>query len=99
MPKRRKNDGLSGHLCKPRFFTKLAFRFFERSYFDGEGFRSNDTTSTVLGHVSKMTAYKTKDGWTRKYALTSKMKTIFKNLDYDEKKIDGFLKDELSKSV
>lgn len=79
--------------------TKLAFRFFERSYFDGEGFRSNDTTSTVLGHVSKMTAYKTKDGWQRKYALTSKMKTIFKNLDYDEKKIDGFLKDELSKSV
>jgi len=46
-----------------------------------------------------MTAYKAEDGWQRKYALTGKMKTIFRNLDYDEKKIDGFLKDELSESV
>ena len=46
-----------------------------------------------------MTAYKAKDGWQMKYALTSKMKTIFRNLDYDEKKIDGFLKDGLSKSI
>ena len=61
--------------------------------------RSEWATSTVLGHVSKMTAYKAKDGWQRKYALTSKKKTIFRNLDYDEKKIDGFLKDELSKSI
>lgn len=61
--------------------------------------RSEWATSTVLGHVSKMTAYKAKDGWQRKYALTSKKKTIFRNLDYDEKKIDGFLKGELSQSV
>lgn len=78
---------------------KLAFRFFEKSYFENESFKSNDTTSTILGHVSKIIAYKTKNGWQRKYALTSKMKTIFKNLDYDEKKIDAFLKADLSKSV
>lgn len=60
--------------------------------------RSEWATSTILGYVSKMTAYKAKDGWQRKYALTSKMKTIFRNPDYDEK-IDGFLKDGLSKSI
>ena len=78
---------------------KSAFRFFERDYFENENFRSNDTTSTILGYVSKMTAYETKNGWQRKYALTSKMKTIFRNPGYDEKRRDDFLKADLSKSV
>ncbi len=78
---------------------KLSFRYFEKPYFDNEKYKSNDTTATVLGYASKLIAYKTKNGWNRKYAFTSKMKQIFKNLDYDETKIDQFLATELSKSV
>lgn len=83
------------------FFTlvmKSAFRFFERELFEGD-IRTNDTTSTVLGQVSKMIAYRTENGWQRKYALTSMMKKVFKNLGYDEKKIDAFLKTDMPKSV
>lgn len=78
---------------------KLSFRYFEKKYFENEKYKSKDTTSTVLGYASKLIAYKTKDGWNRKYALTAKMKEIFKNLDLDEKTIDKFLIEELSKSV
>lgn len=78
---------------------RLAFRFFEKDCFKKESYVSNDTTATVLGHVSKLIAYKTKgNGWQRKYALTSKMKSVFGNLGYDEKKIDEFLRTEV-KSV
>lgn len=78
---------------------RLAFRFFEQQYFDKERYVSDDTTATILGYVSKLIAYKSTTGvWQRKYALTSKRKSIFKNLDYDEDKIDSFLKLEL-KSV
>lgn len=78
---------------------RLAFRFFEKQYFNKERYVSDDTTATILGYVSKLIAYKSTTGvWQRKYALTSKRKSIFKNLDYDEDKIDSFLKLEL-KSV
>lgn len=78
---------------------RLAFRFFEQQYFDKERYVSDDTTATILGYVSKLIAYKSTTGvWQRKYALTSKRKSIFKSLDYDEDKIDSFLKLEL-KSV
>lgn len=84
------------------FFTlvmRLAFRYFERDFFQKEEYARNDTTATVLGYVSKLIAYKDQTGtWQRKYALTSKMKSIFRNLGYDEAKIDGFLKSEF-KSV
>lgn len=72
---------------------RLSFRFFERQHFERS--TGDDTTATVLGYTSKLIAYKTESGtWQRKYALTSKMKTIFKNLGYDEARIDEFLKTE-----
>lgn len=78
--------------------VRLAFRFSERKYSEAEKYVSDDTTATVLGYASKLIAYKTEQGWRRKYALTSKMKSIFSNLGYDEAKIDAFLRSEL-KSV
>lgn len=78
---------------------KFAFRYFERGYFSNEKYKSNDTTATVLGYASKLIAYKAKNGWSRKYALTAKMKEVFSNLGLDEKEIDQFLAEELSKSV
>ena len=72
---------------------RLSFRFFVRQYFERS--TGDDTTATILGYASKLIAYKIENGtWQRKYALTSKMKTIFKNLGYDEAKIDEFLKTE-----
>ena len=78
---------------------KLSFRCFEKKYFENKKYISKDTTSTVLEYVSKLIAYKTKDGSNRNYTLTAEMKDIFKNLDLYEKPIDKFLIEELSKSL
>lgn len=80
--------------------AKLAFRHLQSSLIKYDPDFANDTTSTLLAETAKLTVYKNSNGnYIQKYALTSKMKKVFGNVDIHQAEITKFLSEEIVKSV
>lgn len=80
--------------------AKLSFRYLESSLLKFDSTFSNDTTGTLLAETAKLIACRNSKGiYEQRYALTSKMKKVFKNLGIKQEQITEYLTNTLSKSV